>query len=368
MFFWIFSKAFDTVNHNILLSKLDHYGIRLSAKDWFSSYLSKRQQYVSYNGQKSSLSPIGCGVPQGSILGPLLFLIYINDIVHSSRYLKFVLFADDSNLYASNNNLHALITMLNKELESVRKWIFSNKLTLNINKTHYIIFHRRKINSHIPPIMFGNSVLERVQCTKFLGVTIQENLKWDKHIQSVSDKVNKLCGILYLTRHQFTASALNQIYYSLIYPNLTYCITVWGASAKSRINQITLAQKRVIRTIKKLKRRDHTNESFAIMKILKFADIVNYFHAVYVFKSLNGIKNNSYIHRRVNAPYNLRNGDTLRTPIPRSTQSQKFISHHGAKVWNTLPYNIRNKNSLSSFKSSLKSLYIATYNNESEDT
>ena len=363
-----FSKAFDTVNHNILLSKLDYYGIRHRAKDWFYSYLSKRQQYVSYNGHKSGLSSTSCGVPQGSILGPLLFLIYINDIIHSSQYLKFVLFADDSNLYLSNDNLNDLTTMLNQELELVRKWIISNKLTLNLNKTHYIIFHRKKIPLHIPSIMLGNSVLERVQFTQFLGVTIQENLRWDKHIQKVSDKVNKLCGILYLTRHQFTTSALNQIYYSLIYPNLTYCITVWGASEKSKISQIILAQKRVIRTVRNLQRRDHTNESFASLKVLKFVDVVNYFHAVYVFKSLNGIKENNYFHRRTNAAYNLRNGDTLQTPVASSTQTQRFIAYHGAKIWNSLPLNIRNKNTLSSFKTSLKSFYITSYNSNSGDT
>ena len=189
-----FSKAFDTVNHNILLSKLEYYGVRHKAKNWFFSYISKRQQFVSYDGHKSNLSPTSCGVPQGSILGPLLFLLYINDITLSSSYLKFVLFADDSNLYASNDNLQNLISMLNQELESVRKWIVSNKLTLNVDKTHYIIFHRRKITSNIPSIIFGNSVLKRVKFTQFLGVTIQENLMWDRHIQRVSDKLINCVG------------------------------------------------------------------------------------------------------------------------------------------------------------------------------
>ena len=215
-----FSKAFDTVNHHILLSKLDHYGIRHKAYDWLSPYLSNRQQYFDYSGKQSNLSPINCGVPQGSILGPLLFVIYINDIIYSSQHLKFVLFADDSNLYASHDDLPSLIALVNRELELVRQWVVANKLTLNLKKTHYMVFHRRSVLTHDQPLMIGNSALERVVSTEFLGVILHESLKWDNHIQRVTDKIAKLCGILYLSRNQLTVSALRQIYFSLVYPNI----------------------------------------------------------------------------------------------------------------------------------------------------
>ena len=129
-------KAFDTVNHDILLKKLEHYGIRGTPLNWFKSYLSNRKQFVSINGHSSSLANISCGVPQGSVLGPLLFLIYINDLPDSSHFLSFFLFADDTNIYCESDNLELLTKKVNRELKKVKLWLDSNKLALNIEKTN----------------------------------------------------------------------------------------------------------------------------------------------------------------------------------------------------------------------------------------
>ena len=134
-------KAFDTVNHSILLKKLEHYGIRGVALDWFCSYLSNRKQYVSVNGHISETLQIRCGVPQGSVLGPLLFLIYINDLPSVSKCLPFCLFADDTNIYFEASDLFTLQKVVNRELRHVKKWLDANKLALNVDKTNFIIFH-----------------------------------------------------------------------------------------------------------------------------------------------------------------------------------------------------------------------------------
>ena len=152
------------------------------------------------------------------------------------------------------------------------------------------------------------------------------------------------------------------IYISIIHTNVTYCLTVWGNAGKSNINQIIVAQKKVVRTIRKLKRFDHTNDSFAKMKILKFTDLVDYCSAVYVYKSIKSLRGNKYFRPRENTAYNLRNNDLLTIPLARTTQSQQFISFRGTKLWNSLPVVLKNKASLHSFKSSLKSYYIARYN------
>ena len=133
-------KAFDTVNHNILLSKLEHYGIRGTALEWFKSYLSERKQYVSVNGANSSYLNVTCGVPQGSVLGPLLFLIYINDLPRSSPKLAFYLFADDTNIFCEAENLDMLQKVVNKELKKVKMWLDVNKLSLNVGKTNFFHF------------------------------------------------------------------------------------------------------------------------------------------------------------------------------------------------------------------------------------
>ena len=134
-------KAFDTVNHSILLQKMEHYGIRGTALNWFTSYLSERQQYVSVNGNTSDQLEISCGVPQGSVLGPLLFLIYINDLPNVSKFLSFFLFADDTNIYFKSHDLTRLQKIMNRELKKVKKWLDANRLALNIDKTNFVVFH-----------------------------------------------------------------------------------------------------------------------------------------------------------------------------------------------------------------------------------
>ena len=134
-------KAFDAVNHGILLKKLEHYGIRDNMLDWFQSYLSDRKQYVDINGKSSDLVDITCGVPQGSVLGPLLFLIYINDLPNISKILNFYLFADDTNIYYESSSLDNLERTVNSELNKLFLWLNVNRLSLNIDKTNVIVFH-----------------------------------------------------------------------------------------------------------------------------------------------------------------------------------------------------------------------------------
>ena len=144
-------KAFDTVNHDILIKKLEHYGIRGNVLDWFRSYLRGRFQYVSVNGHLSDLLPISCGVPQGSVLGSLLFLIYVNDLPNISKVLQVYLFEDDTSISFESDNLLTLQKVVNRELRKVRKWLEANRLSLNISKTNYVIFHSkvRKIDEFI---------------------------------------------------------------------------------------------------------------------------------------------------------------------------------------------------------------------------
>ena len=136
-----FSKAFDTVNRNILIEKLDYYGIRGVSKDRFTSYLTNRYQYVSLGQTESELQPVSCGVPQGSVLGPLLFIEYINDFSNCSEILDFHLFTDDANLFYKHKNLKVLESKVNNELVNIHTLLSANKLSLNIDKSNFVIFH-----------------------------------------------------------------------------------------------------------------------------------------------------------------------------------------------------------------------------------
>ena len=192
------SKAFDTLNHAILLKKLEHYGVRGIALKLLKNYLSNRFQYVFLNDTSSRLKLISCGVPQGSILGPLLFLIYINDIVNCSSIMKFILFADDTNLFLSDEDLSRLMISLNAELSKLSDWFKSNKLSLNVKKTNYIIFGRKNLPKlHTPFKLFidGNA-LEQVDNTKFLGIYIDSKLSWSIHIDHIAFKISEGIGIM----------------------------------------------------------------------------------------------------------------------------------------------------------------------------
>ena len=227
-----FKKAFDTVDHQILLRKLDNIGIRGVAYDWFRSYLFSREQFTKFNNVNSINQELTHSVPQGSILGPCLFNIYINDLVNTLNQTKLILFADDSCLYLAHSNIDQLIKIMNNELDIVNNWMNSNKLTLNLKKSHYLIFSRKKFRSinNIPRIKIDNHILERKTETTFLGVILQSNLKWDSHIKQISSKLNKYSSIMYQIRNNLDKKHLKLLYKSLIYPQLTYANIIWGRS------------------------------------------------------------------------------------------------------------------------------------------
>ena len=237
------TKAFDTVNHDILLLKLEHYGINDKALTWFKSYLTDRNQFVSLNEVESNMNIISRRVPQGSVLGPLLFLLYINDLPNISKHLKFFLFADDTNIYYVSNDLKNREKKMNKELQKLYEWLCINRLTLNISKTNFIIFHA--INKPKVPvtILINKCAIEETKHVKYLGVLIDPQLSFKFHIAELS-KVSRSIGILYKLRHLVTTKILLNIYYAIIYPFLLYGITIWGSTSNTLLNHLYILQKK----------------------------------------------------------------------------------------------------------------------------
>ena len=343
-----FSKVFDTVNHTILLQKLAHYGIRGLANDWICSYLNNRSQFVSYDGINSDKQIIKCGVPQGSILGPLLFLVYINDLASVSNQLFMYMFADDTNVFAVDNNIQTLETTLNHELSLLCNWLKANKLSLNVNKTHYMIFSptRKKIHVSIN-LTIDNNAIEKVKQTKFLGVILDDELTWKPHINYVKGKLYKSIGIIHKAKQYLTMDALKSIYYAFIYPYLIYCILVWGGTNITTLDPIIKAQKRAIRCLASKPKYSKSEPLFKSLNILNYHQIYKQHVLLFVYKfKLSLLPSvfkrffvlNSEIHN-----HNTRQIYDFHPPKVRTELRKTGIKYAGCVYWNSLDNKIKSK-------------------------
>ena len=343
-------KAFDTVNHSILLRKLQHYGVRGIVNDWFRSYLSNRIQTTQIGGKVSDKEATIIGVPQGSVLGPLLFLIYVNDIYKSSDKLQFYLFADDTNLVYADKDLKTLESILNCELLKVYDWLNSNKLSLNRKKTHFVIFrpYQKQLDYTVDLKIFDTDSnayipMERKDYVKYLGVLMDSSLTWKYHISHVASKISKTIGIISKLRHFIPRNTLVNIYRSLILPHLSYGIVVWGQAAKVHLDRILKLQKRVLRLIYFGDYTSHAIPFFLASNILPFEML--YFKSVSIL--MHDVYNNStplpisnlFTSSHDIHGYNTRFASNVNFYVAYSRLSKlnNSFSRVGPRIWNSIP-------------------------------
>ena len=352
------SKAFDSLDHHILLDKLYCYGFRGIVHKWFESYLSNRKQYITNDGCKSDLMTIRCGVPQGSILGPLLFILYVNDICNVSEQLKLILFADDTSVFMSNTDLNVLQQKFTTELNKLVNWLEINRLVLNIKKTNFMIFSNKKnINVDSVSIKIKNIPIQHVSHVKFLGVTIDENLSWNQHIGAICNRLSKNIGILYKL-HSYPKIILLLLFNTLILPHLNYCIYIWGNCSDQNMSRLLKLQKKAIRIISHAGYRAHTEPIFSCLNLLNIHKMYLYQCGIFMYSNFHqllpvSLPNYFKLNNQVHA-HETRNRTDYHLPLVRLSSFKKSIFYSGPKFWNDLPAFIKMSPSLNIFKARLK--------------
>lgn len=337
--FFDLSKAFDSINIEFVKSKFYHLGIRGVMLDWIVSFLSDRTIFTCINGCNSGDCGLDLGVPQGSILGPLVFILFINDLPrHISKGLL-INYADDTSIALSESSFGELQESITTVCREFQDWCRKNRLILNLDKTYTVVFSRLQMPSDI--------TLNSSSEVRFLGLLLDQSMSWSAHIDLVCTKLNRAYFAILQLRYDLDGSTLLQVYYALVYSAISYHIIVWGGAINTR--RVFLIQKRIIRLMFNIKKRSSCRTIFKENRILTFCGIYILKCCLYVRCNMRLFNNNSSNHN-----YSTRNGEKLLPPQHRTAAYQRSAYYNCIKVYNNIPSEIRALNSLGKYKSSLK--------------
>jgi Reverse transcriptase (RNA-dependent DNA polymerase) len=373
-------KAFDVCSHEILMKKMKNFGIDGITLQWFKSYLRNRTQVVDIDGKISDPCFINISVLQGSILGPILFLMYINDLPLSTE-LKSFLFADDTTGLTSGPSLPQLIDKFNSEIQKLAMWFRTNKMCVNTSKTKFIIFHTRgkKVDLAGKTVIFNNNEigkpvdsnlitpLERIcnenqseggRSYKLLGLYFDEHLTFNCHVQHLCKKLSKSMFFLMRAKNFVCKKSLKLLYFALVHSNLLYCIGTLSAMSQTNAKKIFILQKKAIRIVANVKYNAHTGPLFVNLRILPYPQlqkqfILSFMHGIEYEYGPRTFRENWPKNGQRNLSYELRNGEDLTIPRCNKESLKKAPFFNFPRCWNALNINVKLQNNPVTFKFTL---------------
>ena len=353
-------KAFDTVDHQVLLDKLMYYGVKDKEHQWFKSYLSERLQICTIFNNQSESKHIICGVPQGSILGPLLFILYVNDMPSCFKKCDVNIYADDTAFYYASNDIEHVNQVLQSELTQVFEWLCANKLSLHVGKTNSMLIcskqKRRHLNRSNITLDLDNGNIEQVKNLKYLGIVLDENLKYAEYMNALIGKLNRSIGVLRRASRYVSQISRVTLYNTMVLPHIDYCSTVWGnVICKSDLKRLQRIQNSAMRIILECPARTHICD---MLKTLNWLNIEQrlFFNLCCQMWKITNRKSPSYldnIAEECNKIHLYNTRAASRNDLHITNCHKNSLKANGSRAWNSLPIEIREQKNFKSFKSVL---------------
>lgn len=341
-------KAFDCIDIDILLIKLYRYGVRGLMFEWLKDYLRNRVQYTFVNGIKSDVSNISYGVPQGSVLGPLLFLIYVNDMHKATPDSTPKLFADDTNVFIVADNLRDLSIKSNNCLSKIHQWCLANRLSINLDKTNYTVFSpKRNASPDDLQLYIGDFQIKYTSCCKYLGILIDNRLNWQEHIEYVYKKILKFCGIFYKIRDLLPPQCLRMVYYSFVHSHILYGIEIYANTCSTYLNHLTILNNKLIRILFNKNKYTHVKDLYKIIDSLPILKLHEFVILTFVHKCifrpvcLPDIFSGYFSSSNLVSNYNSRRKHDLYINHFNTSFGRKCLKIKGCFLWNNIPNNIK---------------------------
>ena len=363
-------KAFDTVNHGILLDNLHDVGVNSRSLCWFQNYLADRKQSVMLGNVMSSFKQITCGVPQGSILGPLLFSIYVRDLPGQAVHCGVSQFADDTAVHAASSSILEIEHRLNDDLGQTARWLRSKKLHINAIKTQVVLFGSRRALSKNPElnISLEGGRLQQVNCVKYLGVMLDNILSWNAHVDHLQRKTNRIVKMLRRLRYTVPSCVIQNIYMAIVLPSMDYCDVVWSGCTKTIAKKLEVVQNNAARAILGAPYRSSATVLRTQLGWVTLETRRELNTAVWVYRCLKPGVTPPYLHdifqtiRKQHQHHTRLSDHGVLIPRAHTNMMLKSFQYRGAVVWNSLPEKVQCMTRVSAFRSALKLFYSESSN------